>query len=240
MRKPKIMVILMKFHTVTSIPRSLTYESLDRGAQALATMDGDLGRILKRLGVPPLWARRPGFPALVRIILEQQVSLAAARTMYGRLHSYLGGLSPEGIYALQVAGLRKLGLTRQKAAYCHGLAARILGGSLDLAATARCPDEIGRSALLAVPGLGPWSVDIYYLMALRRPDVWPQGDLALAGALQEVKRLRSVPTREEQEALTSGWSPWRSVAARILWAHYLAARGRYSPRPSKPALAILS
>jgi len=216
---------------VARLPRALTRASLSQGARALGAQDPDLARILDRLGEPPLWGRRPGFPALVRIILEQQVSLAAARKMYRRLHCHLGGMTVEGIYDLRVAGLRDLGLTRQKADYCHGLAARVLNGSLDLAATARLPDDVGRLTLLAVPGLGPWSVDIYYLMALRRPDVWPQGDLALAAALCEVKRMDGLPTQEEQRGLTSGWAPWRSVAARILWAHYLAARGQYSPRP---------
>jgi DNA-3-methyladenine glycosylase II len=81
---------------------------------------------------------------------------------------------------------------------------------------ARAPDEVGRQALLAVPGLGPWSVDIYYLMALRRPDVWPQGDLALADALRDVKRLKTNPSREQQRQLASRWAPWRSVAACFL------------------------
>ena len=101
----------------------------------------------------------------------------------------------------------------------------MLDGSLDLAAVARAPDEEGRRMLLEVPGLGPWSVDIYFLMALRRPDVWPRGDLALASALRDVKGLRSLPSHDQQLELARAWSPWRSVAARILWAHYLAARG---------------
>jgi DNA-3-methyladenine glycosylase II len=223
---------LAETHPLTHVPRSLTRASLSQGAWALAAQDPDLARILDQLGEPPLWGRRPGFPAFVRIILEQQVSLAAARTMYRRLYCHLGGMTPEGVYGLQVAGLRELGLTRQKAVYCHGLATRIVNGSLDLAATARLPDDIGRQTLLAVPGLGPWSVDIYYLTALRRPDLWPQGDLALAAALREVKRLNNLLTKEDQHTLTSGWAPWRSVAARILWAHYLAARGQYSPRPN--------
>ncbi|MFH1220399.1 MAG: DNA-3-methyladenine glycosylase 2 family protein [Candidatus Eisenbacteria bacterium] len=194
-------------------------------------MDPDLGAVLDRLGEPPMWGRRPGFSALVRIILEQQVSLAAARTIYRRLTCRLGGMTPEGIHAMQVSGLRDFGLTRQKANYCYGLAARILSGSLDLTAVARGPDDVGRQVLLGVPGLGPWSVDIYYLMALRRPDVWPQGDLALAVALREVKRLDDLPTKDEQQVLASAWTPWRSVAARLLWAHYLAARGQYLPGP---------
>ena len=210
--------------------RALTHAVLAEGVRELCARDRDLDRIRRRLGPPPLWARRPGFPALVRIILEQQVSLAAARTMYRRLFTHFGGMTPAGVRAAGEAGLRKLGLTRQKARYCHEIAARLLDGRLDLAAVAALPDADGRTALLSVPGLGPWSVDIYFLMALRRPDVWPEGDLALASALREVKRLDDLPTKEDQRALAARWSPWRSVAARLLWAHYLAARGQYTPR----------
>lgn len=204
-------------------PRQLTPASLSRGAQQLAEADPDLGAVLARLGEPPMWEREPGFATLIQIILEQQVSLAAARTMYQRLTVHLGAMSPELVHANQVSGLRDFGLTRQKAGYCHGLASRILDGSLDLDLIDHGPDAAGRQALLAVPGLGPWSVDIYYLMALRRPDVWPRGDLALAAALREVKHLDALPSRDEQQLLASAWAPWRSVAARILWAHYLAA-----------------
>lgn len=204
-------------------PRQLTPASLSRGAQQLAEADPDLGAVLARLGEPPMWEREPGFATLIQIILEQQVSLVAARTMYQRLTVHLGAMSPELVHANQVSGLRDFGLTRQKAGYCHGLASRILDGSLDLDLIDHGPDAAGRQALLAVPGLGPWSVDIYYLMALRRPDVWPRGDLALAAALREVKHLDALPSRDEQQLLASAWAPWRSVAARILWAHYLAA-----------------
>ena len=175
-----------------------------------------------------MWGREPGFATLIQIILEQQVSLAAAKTLYSRLERQLGEISPETIRKLQASGLRDFGLTRQKSGYCHGLAIRILDGSLDLDAVGRSPDEIGRLMLLDVPGLGPWSVDVYFLMALKRPDVWPQGDLALAAALRDVKRLDAIPKRDEQERLTGTWVPWRSVAARILWMSYLDARERKS------------
>ncbi len=182
-------------------PRRLTAASLRRGARQLAEVDPDLGAVLDRLGEPPMWGREPGFPALIQIILEQQVSLAAARTMYQRLTGHLGAMTPEAVYAIQLSGLRDFGLTRQKAGYCYGLAACVLDGSLDLSSVANGPDDRGRQILLSVPGLGPWSVDIYYLMALRRPDVWPQGDLALAVALREVKHLTALPTRDEQQLL---------------------------------------
>jgi DNA-3-methyladenine glycosylase II len=206
-----------------SQPRALTHSALRAGAEALAARDADLARTLRRHGHPPMWGRRPGFPALVRIILEQQVSLAAARTLFLRVERSLGAMEPRAVEAAGVAGLRGLGLTRQKASYCHGLAVRILGGELDLSGVARAGDEEGRRALLAVPGLGNWSVDIYYLMALRRPDVWPVGDLALAVALQRMKQLRTLPDAARQQAISGRWAPWRSVAARMLWQEYLAA-----------------
>jgi len=205
--------------------RSLSRALLNEGARQLAARDKDLARVHARLGDPPIWGRRPGFPALVKIILEQQVSLRSAAAMYRRIDDHVGGMSPLNIDRIGVAGLRTIGVTRQKAAYCHGLASRLLEGRLDLAAVARATDEEGRRMLLDVPGLGPWSVDIYFLMALRRPDVWPRGDLALASALRDVKGLRALPSHDEQLKLSSVWAPWRSVAARILWSHYLSKRG---------------
>ena len=205
--------------------RSLTRALVTEGARHLAARDEDLARIHQRLGDPPIWGRRPGFPALVKIILEQQVSLRSAAAMYRRIDEHVGGMSPHNINRTGVAGLRQIGVTRQKAAYCHGLARRVLDGTLDLGAVSCASDDEGRRMLLDVPGLGPWSVDIYFLMALRRPDVWPRGDLALASALRDIKGLRALPSHEQQLKLSQAWAPWRSVAARILWAHYLAVRG---------------
>jgi DNA-3-methyladenine glycosylase II len=207
------------------LTRALDRSLVGEGARQLAARDPDLARVHSRLGDPPIWGRRPGFPALVKIILEQQVSLRSAAAMYRRIDDHVGGMSPQNVERIGVAGLRKIGVTRQKAAYCHGLARRVIEGALDLAAVSRAADEDGRRMLLDVPGLGPWSVDIYFLMALRRPDVWPRGDLALASALRDVKGLRALPSHEQQLELSQAWAPWRSVAARILWAHYLSKRG---------------
>lgn len=205
-------------------PRALTQATLAAGVAALARRDRDFAALAARNGLPPMWARRPGFPTLVHIVLEQQVSIAAARTLFRRVRERLGGMTPERVADRGVDGLFRLGLTRQKASYCHDLARAVLDGSLSLSRIARADDAEGRAALLALRGIGPWSADVYYLMALRRPDVWPVGDLALAVALQEVKRLRKRPDAGRQLALSEAWAPWRSVAARLLWHYYLTTR----------------
>jgi DNA-3-methyladenine glycosylase II len=211
------------------VPARLTSQDLEAATRALARRDYDLRCVVRRHGTPPLWGRRPGFATLVWIILEQQVSMTAARTLFGRLRAALGGaVTPESVNDAGIEGLRITGLTRQKARYCLGLAQRVLDGSLDLHAVGRAPEETARASLLRVPGIGPWTVDVYFLMALRRPDVWPRGDLALAVAMREVKSLGAVPRHAEQLSLAATWAPWRSVAARILWMHYLAR-----PRPAR-------
>lgn len=203
---------------------SLSHESLAFGTQQLAAMDDDLGRIVSRLGTPPLWAREPGFASLVHIILEQQVSMKAAQTVFNRLSAHLGEMTPQRMVAAGEQELKAFGLTRQKSRYCYSLAERIHTGALDLEQLHLMSDSEGRETLLAVPGLGPWSVDVYYLMALCRPDVWPLGDLALAIAMQKIKNLSAPATRQQQVEIASAWSPWRAVAARLLWMYYVDAR----------------
>ena len=123
------------------MPARLTRLTLEQGAAELATRDRDLARIVAKHGVPPMWGRPSGFPTLVWIILEQQVSIAAARTLFQRLGERLGegGVSPDAIARAGVDGLRSMGLTRQKARYCHELASRVRDGRLDLAAVGRWP-----------------------------------------------------------------------------------------------------
>lgn len=205
---------------------TITDETLRMGVDVLAEKDPDLYGIRERLGYPPIWTREPGFASLVHIILEQQVSIKAAATMFERLASHLESVTPDSVKRAGESGLRSVGLTRQKSRYCVELANRIASGALDLSQLEALDDAQGRSHLLEVPGLGPWTVDVYYMMALGRPDAWPQGDLALASAIQDIKNLDARPTKEEQLAFAEQWAPWRAVAARMLWMHYLDARGQ--------------
>jgi DNA-3-methyladenine glycosylase II len=205
-------------------PLRLTEESLADGVHLLCDRDPDLARIVDRWGLPPMWAREPGFPTLVHIILEQQVSLASARAAFERLLAVVSPLTPEGFLTLDDATLKAVGFSRQKAGYGRHLAQAIVKGRIDLAALEGMEDAAVRTELCALKGVGPWSADIYLLMALRRTDVWPVGDIALASAARDVRRLAARPTPDELEAIGAAWRPWRAVAARLLWHHYLSRR----------------
>ena len=201
----------------------LTEATLLDGVSHLCARDPDLHRIVEAHGHPPLRAREPGFATLIQIILEQQVSLASARAAYRNLEAEIGPPRPTELLTLDDARLRAIGFSRQKTRYARLLAEAVRSGELDLRAVAACDDEAARGALMTLPGIGPWTADIYLLMALGRPDVWPVGDIALTRSAQAVKRLRSLPGQQDLEALADGWRPWRSVAARLLWHRYLEA-----------------
>jgi DNA-3-methyladenine glycosylase II len=200
----------------------MTEATLLEATRELGAVDPDLAGIAARHGPPPLWGRDPGFETLVRIILEQQVSLRSAEAALGRLVDAAGAVDPGPIVDAGEDRLREAGLTRQKSRYIVGLARDVLDGRLDLAAIEATDDDGARTALTGVVGIGRWTADIYLLMALRRPDVWPTGDLALAGSMRRAKGLSALPTADEQLAIAEPWRPWRAVAARLLWHAYLA------------------
>jgi DNA-3-methyladenine glycosylase II len=201
---------------------TLTDDTLPRAVADLAARDARLARIVRALGPPPLWAREPGFATLLYIILEQQVSLASARAAFNRLLDVAAPLTPERFLALDDMTLRQIGFSRQKTRYGRELAGAILSGSLPLDELAALEDDAARAQLMKVVGIGRWTADIYLLMALLRPDVWPTGDLALAVAAQRTLDLPALPTPAEMETLGETWRPWRAVAARVLWHDYLS------------------
>lgn len=206
---------------MSSAPPALQAETLRQAAAELADRDPDLARSFERLGPPPLWNREPGFPTLVHIILEQQVSLASARAAFNKIVDAISPLEPELFLTLDDAKLKAIGFSGQKGRYCRELAQTILDGSLDLDRLPCLSDDDVRTHLTGVVGIGRWTADIYLLMALARPDVWPRGDLALDKAMQDLKGLDHAPSADEFERLAEPWRPWRSVAARMLWNHYL-------------------
>jgi len=202
----------------------ITEESIQQGVAELVARDADLAAIHARRGFPPMWVREPGFPTLMLIILEQQVSLASAKAIYEKTARLLDGVTPESVLAFGEEGLRDAGITRQKTAYILALARDLVEGRLDLDALARMNDESAYRRLVALHGIGAWSANIYLLMALRRRDILPLGDLALDLTVQRVKNLPAKPTPAEFMALAEPWRPWRAVASRLLWAEYLGVR----------------
>jgi DNA-3-methyladenine glycosylase II len=204
--------------------------SLRRAVRALVRRHGDLAGIHERHGCPPLWQRPAGFPTLLHIILEQQVSIASARAAFDRLLAIVQPLTPRTFLRLDDAQLRAVGFSRQKVEYARGLAEAVIRRRLRLRNLVELDDERVRDQLTAIRGIGRWSADIYLLMALGRPDIWPQGDLALAQAMREVLRLDRRPSHEEQLEISSRWQPWRAVAARLLWHHYLSTPRGLPPR----------
>ena len=210
---------------MNSLPGLLDQATFSQGVRELAERDADLATVVKRYGTPPLWVREPGFPSLIYIILEQQVSLASAKAAFDRLNGAARPLTPGRFLKLSDGVLKRIGFSRQKTHYARLLAMKIQKRRLDLRAMHALPDDAARERLLALKGIGPWTADIYLLSALRRPDIWPVGDLALATAVQEVKRLRKRPSPERLEKMSAPWRPWRAVAARLFWHHYLSKRG---------------
>ncbi len=200
----------------------LNDDALTRAVRLLARRDPDLRGVVKKFGPPPMWARESGFSTLLHIILEQQVSLASARAAHTKLLEIASPLTPALFLELDDATLKAAGFSRQKTLYGRELARSIVEGLLDLDALSLMDDAAVRSELIKIKGIGRWTADIYLLMVLRRPDIWPAGDLALAVAAQKVKRLVSRPTQEDLDQMSNAWKPWRAVAARILWHYYLS------------------
>ena len=204
--------------------RPLTQKSLALAARELAARDKLLAGIHATYGDPPLWRRDVGFTTLVHIILEQQVSLKSAKSMLVRLQGAIEPFTPERFVELGEAHFRGLGVTRQKSAYLIGLSTSIVNGDLSFTKLARMSDDEARLALTRIKGIGLWSADVYLLMAMRRADIWPAGDLALAVAIKELMNLAARPGPLALEQLADRWRPHRAVAARMLWQYYLGRK----------------
>jgi DNA-3-methyladenine glycosylase II len=203
-------------------------KGLEEGIAALAG-ERVFRAILERAGSPRFRRRRNGFPTLLHIILEQQVSIDAAAAMHRRLTELCRPLAPEPFLALDDATLRQFGFSRQKMDYARRLAHAVADGSFDFAQLATAPDDDVRRALLGLKGIGGWSADVYLLFALGRPDIWPAADLGLQLGIAECLGLSERPAEAAVRAMGEQWQPWRSVACCLFWQAYLHTRGRAAP-----------
>ena len=197
---------------------------LQRGIIEVARVDPDMNRDLAEVGPPDIALRPRGFAMFLRGIIAQQVSVKAAASIYGRVEDKVGQpLTAQNFKRLGVAGCRELGLSQRKSEYALGLADAELSGQINFAALERMSDEEAIAQLIELRGIGRWTAEVYLLLSLGRPDVWPAADLALMNAIGWVKGLDARPTMEQAMDIAERWRPWRGSAALLLWHYYKKA-----------------
>jgi DNA-3-methyladenine glycosylase II len=198
----------------------LTAEQLRAGIDALAAMEPAFAAGVARAGYPEPRIRDRGYETLLRTIIGQQVSVAAAASIWKKLEAALGDLTqPAIVAAASDETLRAAGLSRQKASYARSLAEEVTSGRLDLANLPE-DDEEAIAALTRIKGIGRWSAEIYLLFAEGRPDVWPAGDLAVQIEIGRLLGHAERPSEKVLRELAAPWSPHRGAAAIFAWHHY--------------------
>ncbi|WP_213982016.1 DNA-3-methyladenine glycosylase 2 family protein [Sphingomonas sp. dw_22] len=198
----------------------LSAAQLRASIDALAGIEPAFAAALERAGYPEPRIRERGHETLLRTIIGQQVSVAAAQSIWNKLADALGDLTdPATIAAAPDEALRAAGLSRQKAGYARSLAEEVTSGRLDLA---HLPgdDEEAIAALTRIKGIGRWSAEIYLLLAEGRPDVWPAGDLAVQVEIGRILGHAERPSEKLTRALAEPWRPHRGAAAIFAWHHY--------------------
>jgi DNA-3-methyladenine glycosylase II len=206
---------------MTEVPKSAR-----DGLLALVAADPDLAGIEAACGALPWRVRPQGFSGLLQAIVAQQISNQAAAAIWRRLAAVPGALRPDGMLGLDDASLRGAGLSLPKVAHARALAAAFASGQLDTAALDAMDDEAAILAITAVRGMGRWTAEVYLLFAHQRMDVFPAGDIAVAGAAAALKQLPARPGPVQLRALAEQWRPHRALAARLLWHHWRFLTGR--------------
>ena len=197
-----------------------TTETIGQSVNALAALEPAFAQVLKEHGPPEPRISEPGAHTLLRTIVGQQVSVAAARSMWAKLEAAYG--SPPDLTRILTAtddDLRLAGISRQKAGYARSLAALVLSGELDLAHLP-ADDEEAIALLTKIKGIGRWSAEIYLLFAEGRPDIWPAGDLAVQIAIGRLLGLKERPTEKQLREIGEAWRPYRGAAAVLAWHSY--------------------
>ncbi|MEM8793637.1 MAG: DNA-3-methyladenine glycosylase 2 family protein [Pseudomonadota bacterium] len=198
-----------------------TPEDVAEGCEWLASAEPRFAEALAQTGQPPLRRRDAGFAAMLNTICGQQLSVAAADSVWGKLQA-VEAHHPNTLLAMDEDALRACGLSRPKIRYARALAE----ADLDYAALATMPEEEAIATLTAVKGIGVWTAEIYLMFSVGRADVFAPGDLALQEASRILFDLPERPTEKPMRQMAEVWSPWRGVAARLLWAYYRVAKNR--------------
>jgi DNA-3-methyladenine glycosylase II len=201
-----------------------TEKDLKEGVAALIGSCAHLARVHALAGDPPLRRRPAGFKGLSRVVVGQQLSIASAKAIWGRLVAQVHPFTAASFLKLPDRNLRRAGLSVAKIATLRGVAESVTNGSLDLDALKRAREGLIHVKLTALKGIGPWTADIYMLFCLARADAWSPGDLALQVAVRDAFALEARPDQALMIEIAEAWRPWRAVAARMLWSYYAFRR----------------
>ena len=186
----------------------------------LLKSDVDLEELIKSIPKIVPFKREKGFEGLVRLICEQQLSVASAKAIFDRLAKIVSPFEAKNFLKVSKKDLQKTGLSRQKIDYCTGLANACIAGDLDFTTLHRMNDEDLRKELCKIRGIGKWTADCYMLASLKREDIWPVGDLGLQISVQKLKKLSNRPSEMELEEISVKWKPYRTLVANMLWNSY--------------------
>ncbi len=198
----------------------ISAEAIREGLDAIAAQEPRIAAALTRTGYPQPRIRDPGYATLLRTIVGQQVSVAAAASVWAKLERLLGAeMTPGAVLASHFDELRGCGLSRQKQGYARSLCELVVSGALDLTALP-ADDEAAIAELVRIKGIGRWSAEIYLLFAEGRGDIWPAGDLAVQIGLGKLLGLAARPAEAETRALAEAWRPHRGAAAIFTWHCY--------------------
>jgi DNA-3-methyladenine glycosylase II len=203
-----------------------TEADLDIAIAALLKADERFEPAFALAGRPPLRKRADGFAGLISIVVSQQLSIASARAIWGRLEAAFDPFDHAAILRARTAKLARAGLSAAKIRTLKAIAKAIAHGELDFPALGDMPADDAHRALTAIHGIGPWTADIYLLFCLGHADAWPAGDLALQEAARLLFKLKTRPTTKEMQPLGDAWRPWRGAAAYMLWTYYRVTKQR--------------
>jgi DNA-3-methyladenine glycosylase II len=202
-----------------------TASNVDEGLDALQILDPRLTNVMRVAGAVPLRRHPAGFESLCGIIVSQQISKASADAIFARLKAAIDPFTPGSLSALGDAPLIAAGLSRPKQRTFLAIAEACHSG-LDLEALCLLPAGEAIAQLTVLPGIGPWTAEVYLLFCAGHPDVFPAADIALQNAVRHAFGLESRPSPKPLAEIAAAWSPWRSVAARLFWAYYANMKGR--------------
>jgi DNA-3-methyladenine glycosylase II len=211
--------------------RITNLDDVNFGLDALCRLDPRLQVVRGMAGEVPLRLTEPGFASLASIIVSQQVSTASAKAIFGRFTTLVDPLTPQGLLGADADVFRQAGLSRPKQRTLLAVAQAAADG-LDLDGLCRLDAAEATAALVAIPGIGPWTAEVYLLFAAGHPDIFPARDVALQSAVGHALGIDPRPGEKALIRLAESWAPWRGVASRLFWAYYRQTRGRDGAPPA--------